>query len=126
MRAKWCSILRVQEMYRGERSARVLVSIADNLGSRPYEHGGREKEPMKMNLKLVLAVLAGAVMGVLGGMAIHAQQPKTAPGYVVAEVDVHDATEFAKYGAKVPETLAPFNGHYVVRGGKVEAVEGTA
>jgi uncharacterized protein (DUF1330 family) len=81
---------------------------------------------MKMNHKLALAVLAGVVMGVLGGMRIHAQQAKTAPGYVIAEVDVHNPTEFAKYGAKVPDTLAPFNGHYLVRGGKVEAVEGTA
>jgi uncharacterized protein (DUF1330 family) len=81
---------------------------------------------MKTNHKLVLAVLVGVAMGVLGAMAIHAQQAKTAPGYVIAEVDVHDAATFQKYGAKVPETLAPFNAHYLVRGGKVEAVEGQA
>jgi uncharacterized protein (DUF1330 family) len=80
---------------------------------------------MKTNHKLVLAVLAGVIIGV-AGMAIHAQQTKTAPGYVVAEVDVHDAATFAKYGAKVPDTLKPFNAHYLVRGGKIEAVEGTA
>ena len=80
---------------------------------------------MKTNHKLVLAVLAGVVIGV-AGMAIHAQQTKTAPGYVVAEVDVHDAATFAKYGAKVPDTLKPYNGHYLVRGGKIEGVEGTA
>jgi uncharacterized protein (DUF1330 family) len=80
---------------------------------------------MKMNHKLVLAVLAGVIIGV-AGMAIHAQQTKTAPGYVIAEVDVHDAATFAKYGAKVPDTLKPFNAHYLVRGGKIEAVEGTA
>jgi uncharacterized protein (DUF1330 family) len=80
---------------------------------------------MKTNHKLILAVLAGVVIGV-AGMAIHAQQTKTAPGYVVAEVDVHDAATFAKYGAKVPDTLKPFNAHYLVRGGKIEGVEGTA
>ena len=80
---------------------------------------------MKTNHKLVLAVLAGVIIGV-SGMAIHAQQTKTAPGYVVAEVDVHDAATFAKYGAKVPDTLKPYNGHYLVRGGKIEGVEGTA
>jgi uncharacterized protein (DUF1330 family) len=80
---------------------------------------------MKSNHKLVLAVLAGVIIGV-AGMAIHAQQTKTAPGYVVAEVDVHDAATFAKYGAKVPDTLKPYNGHYLVRGGKIEGVEGTA
>jgi uncharacterized protein (DUF1330 family) len=81
---------------------------------------------MKSQHKLVLAALAGVAMGVLGAMAIHAQQAKTAPGYVVAEVDVHDAATFAKYGAKVPDTLKTYNGHYLVRGGKIEGVEGTA
>ena len=81
---------------------------------------------MKTNYKLVLAVVAGVAMGVLGAMAIHAQQGKSAPSYVVAEVDVHDAAMFAKYGAKVPDTLKAYNGHYLVRGGKIEGVEGTA
>jgi uncharacterized protein (DUF1330 family) len=81
---------------------------------------------MTTNHKLVLAVLAGLAMGVLGAMAIHAQQAKTAPGYVIAEVDVHDAATFAKYGAKVPDTLKPYGGHYLVRGGKIEGVEGQA
>jgi uncharacterized protein (DUF1330 family) len=81
---------------------------------------------MRTNYKLVLAVLAGVAMGVLGAIAIHAQQAKSGAGYVIAEVDVHDAATFAKYGAKVPETLEPFNGHYLVRGGKVEGVEGQA
>jgi uncharacterized protein (DUF1330 family) len=81
---------------------------------------------MKTKHKLLLAVLAGVAMGVVGAKAIQAQQAKTLPGFVIAEVDVHDAATFAKYGAKVPETLAPFNGHYLVRGGKIQAVEGTA
>jgi uncharacterized protein (DUF1330 family) len=29
-----------------------------------------------------------------------------------------------KYGEKVPETLAPFEYHYVVRGGKTQSLEG--
>jgi len=29
-----------------------------------------------------------------------------------------------KYGAKVPETLAPFNHHYVVRSAKIQSLEG--
>ena len=81
---------------------------------------------MKTNYKVGLALLAGAVMGVLGAMAIHAQESKKAPGYVIAEVEVHDAANFQKYGAKVPDTLKPYGGHYLVRGGKIEAVEGQA
>ena len=65
------------------------------------------------------------LIGLAGAMVIHAQQ-KTGPGYVIAEVDVHDAATFAKYGAKVPDTLKPYGGHYLVRGGKIEGVEGQA
>jgi hypothetical protein len=47
---------------------------------------------MKTNHKLTLAVLAGAVIGVAGATAIHAQQVKVTPGYVIAEVEVTDPT----------------------------------
>jgi uncharacterized protein (DUF1330 family) len=81
---------------------------------------------MKTNHKLALAVLAGVSIGVAGAMAIHAQQVKTPPAYVIAEVDVTDPTTLQKYAEKVPETLAPFNSHYLVRGGKTQALEGEA
>ena len=56
-------------------------------------------------------------------------------GYWMVHVDVHDpegyqeyvkanAAAFAKYAAAVPGTLAPFNGQYVVRAGKITPVEG--
>jgi uncharacterized protein (DUF1330 family) len=79
---------------------------------------------MKTNHKLAVAVLAGASIGVAGAEAIHAQQAKTPPAYVIAEVDVTDPTNMQKYGEKVPETLAPFNHQYLVRGGKTQALEG--
>ena len=81
---------------------------------------------MKTDYKLALAVLAGVAIGVAGIKAIHAQQVKTPPAYVIAEVEVTDPTTFQKYGAKVPETLAPFYSHYLVRGGKTQALEGEA
>jgi uncharacterized protein (DUF1330 family) len=79
---------------------------------------------MKTNYKLALAVLAGVLLGVAGAEAIHAQQVKTPPAYVIAEVDVTDPATMRKYGEKVPETLAPFNTRYLVRGGRPQAVEG--
>jgi len=79
---------------------------------------------MKMNRKLALAVLAGVSIGVAGVMAIQAQQAKTPPGYVIAEVEVTDRTGMQKYGEKIPETLAPFNHHYLVRGHNIQALEG--
>src|ERR1700730_11601521 len=81
---------------------------------------------MKTNHKLALAVLAGIAIGVAGATAIHAQQVKVPAGYVIAEVDVTDPATFQKYAEKVPETLAPFNGHYLVRDGKTKTLEGEA
>ena len=81
---------------------------------------------MKTNHKLALAVLAGVAIGVAGAKAIHAQQVKAPLAYVIAEVDVMDPTTFQKYADKVPQTLASFDGRYLVRGGKTQAVEGEA
>ena len=79
---------------------------------------------MKSNHKLAVAVLVGVSMGVAGAHAIRAQQVKPAPGYVIAEVDVTDPDTFKKYSEKVPPIVAAFDGHYLVRGGKIQEVEG--
>jgi uncharacterized protein (DUF1330 family) len=79
---------------------------------------------VKKNPKLAWAMLVGVSLGVVGAEVIHAQQAKVAPGYVIAEVEVTDPARMQKYGEKVPETLAPFNHHYVLRGGKTQALEG--
>jgi uncharacterized protein (DUF1330 family) len=81
---------------------------------------------MKTNHKLALAVLAGVAIGVAGAKAIHAQQVKVPPAYLIAEVDVQDPTNFQKYREKVPGTLVPFNSHYLIRGGKTQPLEGEA
>jgi uncharacterized protein (DUF1330 family) len=59
-------------------------------------------------------------------MAVHAQEAKTPPAYLIAETEVTDRAAFQKYAEKVPETLEPLRGsfHYVVRGGKTQALEG--
>ena len=79
---------------------------------------------MKANFKLALAVLAGVSIGIAGAKLIRAQQVKTPPGYIIAEVEVTDPATMQKYVDKISETLAPFNHHYVVRGGKTQALEG--
>jgi uncharacterized protein (DUF1330 family) len=81
---------------------------------------------MKMNSKVILAALAGVVIGAAGAAAIYAQQAKVPPGYVIAEVEVTDPATFQKYAEQVPGTLAPFGGHFLARGGKITAVEGDA
>jgi uncharacterized protein (DUF1330 family) len=81
---------------------------------------------MKPKLKLTLALLVGIVLGLSGARTIHAQQAKTPPAYIVAEVEVTDPATMQKYGARVPETLAPFNHHYMIRSGKFQPLEGEA
>jgi uncharacterized protein (DUF1330 family) len=81
---------------------------------------------MKTNHKLVLAVLAGVASWVAGAAMIRAQQVKAPPAYLIAELDVTDATTFEKYQESVEATVAAFNGHFVVRRGKIEALEGEA
>jgi uncharacterized protein (DUF1330 family) len=78
---------------------------------------------MNSHHKLAVAVLAGISIGVAGAHAIRAQQVKTPLGYVIAEVDVTDPDTYKKYAEKVPATVASFDGHYLVRGGKIQAVE---
>ena len=81
-----------------------------------------------MNTKgnLALAALAGISIGADSVMVVHAQEAKTPPAYLIAETDITDRAAFQQYAEKVPETLAPFRGsfHYVVRGGKTQALEG--
>ena len=79
---------------------------------------------MKTNYKLALATLAGLSIGVAGSEAIHAQQAKAAPGYVIGEIEVNDLAAIQRYGQKVPGTLAPFNHQDVVRSNKIQALEG--
>jgi uncharacterized protein (DUF1330 family) len=83
---------------------------------------------VKSNYKLLIGVVAGVLLAA-GGNAIHGQQVKTPPVYLISEADaITDPTAIKEYGAKVGETLAPFNGHYhfVVAGGKTESLDGGA
>jgi uncharacterized protein (DUF1330 family) len=45
--------------------------------------------------------------------------------YIIADIRVHDASKFEGYRARVPATLTPYGGRFIVRGGKVETIEGT-
>ena len=84
---------------------------------------------MKSCYKVLIGVVAGLLAGAAGNNAIHGEQVKTPSVYVISEADaITDPTGIKEYGAKVLETLAPFNGHYhfVVRGGKTESLDGDA
>ena len=45
-------------------------------------------------------------------------------GYLIVELDVHDAAAFEEYRKQVPATIAQYGGRYLVRGGKCQTLEG--
>jgi uncharacterized protein (DUF1330 family) len=81
---------------------------------------------MSPNYKLALALTAGVVIGASGSAVLYAQQSKAPPAYYIANIDVTDAAAYQQYAAKVPPTMAPFNGRFLARGGKVQVFEGDA
>ena len=62
---------------------------------------------MHPNGKLTLVLLAGAAIGAAATNALHAQQPKPLPAYVISEVEVTDPATFQKYAQQVAPTLIP-------------------
>jgi len=44
--------------------------------------------------------------------------------YVIGEIEVTDPAAYAEYGKQVPATIEKYGGRFVVRGGRVEALEG--
>lgn len=45
-------------------------------------------------------------------------------GFVVVDVTVTDDAAYQEYARQVPPTVSAYDGEYVMRGGKVDAVEG--
>ena len=86
---------------------------------------------MKTNYKLTLAAVAGASIGLAAAQVIRAQQAKVPPAYVIAEVEkdptkIEDPAASRKYAEEAPKSLAAFQAQYLVRGGKVQTLEGEA
>jgi len=79
---------------------------------------------MKSTRVLVATAAATFVLGLGAGAVIEAQQARTAPAYVVAEVTVKDPVAFQKYSSQVPDTLKPYGGQFLVRGGRTMPLEG--
>jgi uncharacterized protein (DUF1330 family) len=44
--------------------------------------------------------------------------------YVIVDVEVMDPVEYRNYTKQVPATLAAYGGRFIVRGGRVERLEG--
>jgi uncharacterized protein (DUF1330 family) len=86
---------------------------------------------VRANRKQTVATLVGiALVAALAG-AIRAQSARTSPAYIIAEVETdptktQDTLALRRYAEEAPKTLLPFGGQYVVRGSRVETLEGDA
>ena len=70
---------------------------------------------MKRNWQIAVAGLLGLVVGAAGMAAFAAGT--AAPAYYVGNVqEVKDAEAYKVYASKVPDTLTPFGGKFIVRG----------
>jgi uncharacterized protein (DUF1330 family) len=72
---------------------------------------------------LALTLGIGVVVGVTVEKSVQAQNPP--PAYYVAEVKVNDPEAMKPYREGVGATVKQYGGRYIVRGTKIEAVEGT-
>lgn len=73
----------------------------------------------------VRSVIAAAAFGLFALNSAHAQPNGNAPhAFYIAEFVVHDREGLKPYSANVESTFLPFGGRYVVRGGKIAALEG--
>jgi uncharacterized protein (DUF1330 family) len=83
-----------------------------------------EKLMKLSDLSIIASLLA--VLSVASAASLRAQE--AAPhAFVVASESVHDVETFTKeYGPKVPATLQPYGGRFLVRGGKLTNLEGDA
>jgi uncharacterized protein (DUF1330 family) len=80
-----------------------------------------------MKLKdISMAAVSSAVLGVAPAANLQAEEA-VPHAFVVAIESVHDVETFTKeYGPKVPATLQPYGGRFLVRGGKLTNLEGDA
>lgn len=87
---------------------------------------------MNISRKFAAVLAAGVCVGVAVVQGFDAQQTKKLPvAYIIAEVEKdaskpQDSEAARRYAQEAPKSLVPFNGRYVVLGGKVQTLEGDA
>ena len=80
---------------------------------------------MKTQYTIALAMLTGVGVGAVAVQGLHAQVKP--PVYYIAQNDVTNADAYVKeFASKVPATVKAHGGRFLVRGGKVTALDGAA
>jgi uncharacterized protein (DUF1330 family) len=72
----------------------------------------------------LLAIVFGKPMPAWQTNPEHDQEEETMAAYVISDVEVLDTALMVKYRSLAQATIAKYGGHYVVRGGAIEPVEG--
>ncbi|HCR53731.1 MAG TPA: DUF1330 domain-containing protein [Cytophagales bacterium] len=47
------------------------------------------------------------------------------PAYIIVDVEITDPNEYEEYKKHTPDSLVPYDGKFLTRGGAVETLEGT-
>ena len=63
-------------------------------------------------------------VGDLAGSGCEKEETKMSAGFMIGQIEVTDPEAYKEYAAKVPATIAKFDGEYLVRGGEMEVLEG--
>jgi len=101
----------------------MYAGCTERLFRDPSTDTYKEEILVKIEYRVALALLAAVGLGSLGNQTLRAQKSPVA--YHIGEVfEVSKPDEFSTYAAGVPTTVEKYGGHYLVRGGKTEALEG--
>ncbi len=80
---------------------------------------------MNAKYKIAIALVAGVAIGGAAVQGLHAQAKP--PVYYIAQNEVSDTDAYVKeFASKVPATVKAAGGRFLVRGGKVTAIDGDA
>jgi uncharacterized protein (DUF1330 family) len=85
-----------------------------------------ENMSIKAHIGTALTLIVGIGLGATAVETLRAQGKQSVYFVYQTELTGDAATYVKDYVAHIPSTLEPFGGHFLVRGGKVIPVEGTA
>ena len=91
-------------------------------GEAANDHLGENVVKFSRLVVLVFTLVFGVTLSVAIEKTVKAQNPPAA--YYVAEVKVHDPDAMKPYREGVAATVKQYGGRFLVRGSKIEAVEG--
>ncbi len=72
-----------------------------------------------------IVIAAAMTIAALAGASAR-QAPAAKKGYIIAEVAVSNADQYAEYAKRTPALVEQYGGRFIARGGQVATLEGAA